>query len=139
MFYRPLEILFGDTDYTTKIDIWSVGCVLAEMVLGFPLIRAETQFNAILVITRMVGTPDETNWPGCFALPYNNPSYPKFPGNWAFGGLTGTDVVSNLARAALVAFPGLRPTADELLREIEKFVPTPPTPLMPRKKRARSE
>ena len=139
IYYRPPEILFGDTDHTTKIDIWSVGCVLAEMVLGSPLIRATTEDEAILTITQLVGTPDETSWPGCLELPHFNPSFPKFPGNWAFRGLTNTDVVSSLARAALVAFPGLRPTVHELLHGIETFVGTPPTPIMPRVKRERSE
>ena len=36
-FYRAPELIFGATDYTTAIDIWSVGCVMAELLLGQPL------------------------------------------------------------------------------------------------------
>ena len=33
-FYRAPELIFGATEYTTSIDIWSAGCVLAELLLG---------------------------------------------------------------------------------------------------------
>jgi serine/threonine protein kinase len=36
-YYRAPELIFGATDYTTSIDIWSMGCVFAEMFLGKPL------------------------------------------------------------------------------------------------------
>jgi len=36
-YYRAPELIFGATDYTAAIDIWSVGCVLAELMLGQPM------------------------------------------------------------------------------------------------------
>lgn len=33
-YYRAPELIFGATEYTTAIDIWSAGCVLAELMLG---------------------------------------------------------------------------------------------------------
>jgi serine/threonine protein kinase len=33
-YYRAPELIFGATEYTTAIDIWSAGCVLAELLLG---------------------------------------------------------------------------------------------------------
>ena len=36
-FYRAPELIFGATDYTTAIDVWSVGCVMAELLLGQPV------------------------------------------------------------------------------------------------------
>jgi serine/threonine protein kinase len=33
-YYRAPELIFGRTDYTDKIDIWSAGCVMAELMLG---------------------------------------------------------------------------------------------------------
>lgn len=39
-FYRAPELLFGTTNYDSKIDMWSAGCVLAEMYLGHPLFLA---------------------------------------------------------------------------------------------------
>lgn len=40
-YYRAPELIFGNTKYDTKIDIWSAGCVIAEVVLGEPLFRGE--------------------------------------------------------------------------------------------------
>lgn len=40
-YYRAPELIFGATDYTTAIDVWSIGCVLAEMLLGQPLFPGE--------------------------------------------------------------------------------------------------
>jgi len=39
-YYRAPELIFGATEYTTAIDIWSVGCVLAELLLGQVLHKA---------------------------------------------------------------------------------------------------
>ena len=39
LFYRAPEVLFGASSYTNKIDVWSYGCVLAEMALGYPIFR----------------------------------------------------------------------------------------------------
>jgi serine/threonine protein kinase len=36
-YYRAPELIFGATDYTCIIDIWSTGCVFAEMMLGEPI------------------------------------------------------------------------------------------------------
>lgn len=33
-YYRAPELIFGSTEYTTSIDIWSAGCILAELLLG---------------------------------------------------------------------------------------------------------
>lgn len=40
-YYRAPELIFGATEYTTAIDIWSVGCVLAELLLGQVICKAE--------------------------------------------------------------------------------------------------
>lgn len=41
-YYRAPELIFGATDYTPAIDIWSAGCVMAEMILGTPLFPGES-------------------------------------------------------------------------------------------------
>jgi len=41
-YYRAPELIFGATDYSCAIDVWSMGCVLAEMVLGEPLFPGES-------------------------------------------------------------------------------------------------
>jgi serine/threonine protein kinase len=59
-YYRAPELLFGQCDYFTEIDIWSVGCILAEMVTKEPIFTGENTLDQIIEIIKVVGTPDET-------------------------------------------------------------------------------
>lgn len=43
--YRAPELIFGTTDYTSEIDVWSAGCVIAEMINGDPLFLGETSVD----------------------------------------------------------------------------------------------
>eukprot|EP00339_Tiarina_fusa_P018076 CAMPEP_0117034398 /NCGR_PEP_ID=MMETSP0472-20121206/24494_1 /TAXON_ID=693140 ORGANISM="Tiarina fusus, Strain LIS" /NCGR_SAMPLE_ID=MMETSP0472 /ASSEMBLY_ACC=CAM_ASM_000603 /LENGTH=377 /DNA_ID=CAMNT_0004743559 /DNA_START=26 /DNA_END=1159 /DNA_ORIENTATION=+ len=56
-YYRAPELIFGATDYTTDIDTWSFGCVLAEMILGQPLFPGESNVDQLVEIIKVVGTP----------------------------------------------------------------------------------
>lgn len=46
-YYRAPELIFGATEYTTAIDMWSTGCVLAELLLG----RVGVNFRFCLLLT----------------------------------------------------------------------------------------
>jgi serine/threonine protein kinase len=41
-YYRAPELIFGNSNYTTSIDVWSVGCVIAELMLGQPIFPGES-------------------------------------------------------------------------------------------------
>jgi len=56
-FYRAPELILGATRYTTAIDIWSVGCVLAELFLGRPIFAGDTNRQQIQMIMRVIGAP----------------------------------------------------------------------------------
>ncbi|XP_039049536.1 shaggy-related protein kinase eta-like [Hibiscus syriacus] len=56
-FYRAPELMFGATEYTTSIDIWSAGCVLAELLLGQPLFPGENAVDQHVEIIKVLGTP----------------------------------------------------------------------------------
>eukprot|EP00916_Digyalum_oweni_P014265 GHVL01023427.1.p1 GENE.GHVL01023427.1~~GHVL01023427.1.p1 ORF type:complete len:380 (-),score=29.10 GHVL01023427.1:61-1200(-) len=56
-YYRAPELIFGATDYTTAIDIWSMGCVVAEMVLGQPLFPGDSGVDQLVEILKLLGTP----------------------------------------------------------------------------------
>lgn len=62
-YYRAPELIFGSTDYTTAIDIWSVGCVGAELLLGQPLFPGDSGVDQLVEIIKVLGTPtkDEIN------------------------------------------------------------------------------
>lgn len=56
-YYRAPELIFGSTDYTTAIDIWSTGCVMGEMFLGRPLFPGESGVDQLVEIIKVLGTP----------------------------------------------------------------------------------
>jgi hypothetical protein len=56
-YYRAPELIFGATDYTDAIDLWSVGCVLVEMVLGTPLFPGESGVDQLVEIIKVLGSP----------------------------------------------------------------------------------
>lgn len=62
LWYRAPELLLGATDYGVGIDLWSAGCVLAEMFTGFPIMPGRTEVEQIHRIFRLCGTPSEEYW-----------------------------------------------------------------------------
>lgn len=56
-YYRAPELIFGAEDYTTAIDIWSTGCVMAELILGEPIFAGESRIDQLVEIIRVLGTP----------------------------------------------------------------------------------
>ncbi|SMR56396.1 unnamed protein product [Zymoseptoria tritici ST99CH_1A5] len=72
--YRPPELLFGHSGYTTKLDMWAVGCVAAQIVC----LNGRTLFDAgdlgselalIKSIFQSLGTPDRDVWPEARSMP----------------------------------------------------------------------
>ncbi|KAH7440837.1 hypothetical protein KP509_03G013400 [Ceratopteris richardii] len=56
-YYRAPELIFGAVHYSTAIDIWSAGCVLAELLLGQPLFPGESGIDQLVEIIKVLGTP----------------------------------------------------------------------------------
>lgn len=56
-FYRAPELMLGATEYTTAIDIWSLGCVLGELLIGKPLFAGDTSVDQLVKIIKILGTP----------------------------------------------------------------------------------
>lgn len=63
LWYRAPDVLLGSRTYNTSIDIWSAGCILAEMVSGRPLFPGTTNEDELQRIFRLMGTPSESTWP----------------------------------------------------------------------------
>jgi len=55
--YRPPELLLSSTAYTKSIDMWSVGCIFAELVSRKPLFPGKNHVDQLNLITSIVGTP----------------------------------------------------------------------------------
>jgi cell division cycle 2-like protein len=69
LWYRAPELLLGVTKYSTAIDMWSVGCIFAELILHAPLFEGRGEIDQLSKIFQMLGTPNEEKWPGYRDLP----------------------------------------------------------------------
>ncbi|KAJ7668895.1 Pkinase-domain-containing protein [Mycena rosella] len=79
LWYRAPEVLLGSRHYSTGIDMWSVGCIFAEMAMqGQPLFPGDSEIDQIFKIFRIMGTPDEESCPGVKALPDYKPTFPQW-------------------------------------------------------------
>lgn len=68
-YYRAPELIFGATHYTTAIDIWSSGCVMAELLLGHPIFPGDSGVDQLVEIIKVrLFAPvllRQFTWPGC--------------------------------------------------------------------------
>ncbi|CAI7648560.1 unnamed protein product [Penicillium glandicola] len=78
LWYRSPEILLGGRQYSTGVDMWSVGAIFAEMCTRKPLFPADSEIEEIFKIFRLLGTPDEEIWPGVTELPDYKNSFPRW-------------------------------------------------------------
>ncbi|XP_043723877.1 cyclin-dependent kinase G-2-like isoform X2 [Telopea speciosissima] len=69
LWYRAPELLLGAKQYSTAIDMWSLGCIMAELLAKEPLFPGKTEVDQINKIFKTLGTPNETIWPGFSKLP----------------------------------------------------------------------
>lgn len=82
LWYRAPELLLGTKTYSTEIDIWSVGCILAELLTFKPIFCGETEIEQVKKIFSILGTPSEATWDGFHDLPFAKYfAHPKFPGD----------------------------------------------------------
>jgi serine/threonine protein kinase len=55
--------LLGCVEYTTAIDIWSIGCICAELLIHKPLMAGDNDIDQIYLIFKLLGAPNERIWP----------------------------------------------------------------------------
>ncbi|WFD36877.1 [pyruvate dehydrogenase (acetyl-transferring)] kinase [Malassezia cuniculi] len=67
--YRPPELLAGQRNYGPPIDMWGIGCILAEMVIGRPIFKGASEINQLELIAQLCGSPNDDNFPGWSSLP----------------------------------------------------------------------
>ncbi|XP_078260406.1 cyclin-dependent kinase 2-like isoform X4 [Rhinoraja longicauda] len=94
LWYRAPEILMGCKFYSTAVDVWSIGCIFAEMegqssckmrgqsfkteVTRKPLFPGDSEIDQLFRIFRTLGTPNESVWPGVTQLPDYKANFPRW-------------------------------------------------------------
>jgi len=106
-YYRAPELIFGSTDYSTAIDVWSMGCVLAELLLGSPMFPGASGVDQLVEVIKVLGTPSKDE------LKAMNPNYQEFK----FPLLRANPLVNIFA-------PTTPPQAIDLLNKVWAYVPT---------------
>lgn len=81
LWYRAPEVLLGCKRYTTPVDMWSVGCIFAEMATKKPLFHGDSEIDQLFRIFRTMGTPTEETWPGFTSLEAYKPTFPSWKRN----------------------------------------------------------
>lgn len=115
LWYRPPEILLGQLAYGPPVDLWSMGCILAEMAAplrnGNPqaLFRETCEMDMLCGMFRLLGTPNDDTWPGVSALRLFSPKFPV----WTDTGL------QELRRST----PALGEDGQDLLRRLLRLNP----------------
>ena len=113
--YRPPEILFGAKFYGTAVDMWSVGCIFAELHRRAPYFPGNGEIDQLGKIISARGTPTEETWPGVTSLPtyipYNECAEKPLRENFA----AASDDALALLGALLTMCPAKRISAEDAL------------------------
>jgi len=67
--YRAPELLLGSKTYGPGVDVWAVGCIVAELMLRRPFVAGSSDIDQLGKVYAALGTPTERSWPGVSALP----------------------------------------------------------------------
>lgn len=78
LWYRAPEVLLGQQRYAPPVDIWSLGCILAEMATGQALFPGDSEIDTIFRIFRLLGTPSDEVWPGVTTLRDYKKHFPQW-------------------------------------------------------------
>lgn len=155
LWYRAPELLLGAEDYGFEIDVWSLGCIFAELLTKEPILQGKNEVDQLSKIFGLLGTPSNETWPGFRSLPNAKALHPVLSKtNSAPPSLTAstfpyiTNAGFRLLSSLLSMNPVSRPSASEILLhpyfkedprpKAKEFFPTFPSKAGQEKRRRRA-
>jgi len=78
LWYRSPEACMGYSQYSIGVDCWAIGCIFAQMINGKPLFHGSSDVEQLILIFRVLGTPDEYTWPDLKRYEGFSFEFPKF-------------------------------------------------------------
>jgi glycogen synthase kinase 3 beta len=110
-YYRPPELIIGATKYTTQVDVWSMGCVIAELVMNRPIFAGKSATDQLLEVMKVLGTPTNEQMKAMNEKSKGSSKFPKIsPKPWKefFKGKTDDELFIDLVSNLLVYIPSKR-------------------------------
>lgn len=116
LWYRAPEVLLGSPRYACPVDIWSIGCIFAEMATRKPLFQGDSEIDQLFRMFRILKTPTEEIWPGVTSLPDYKPTFPCWTQNNLNSQLKNMDSAGlDLLQKCLIYDPVHRISAKKIL------------------------
>jgi len=116
LWYRAPEVLLGSPRYSCPVDVWSIGCIFAEMCTRKPLFQGDSEIDQLFRMFRILRTPTEEIWPGVTSLPDYKASFPCWNSNQLEGQIKNmNDDGFDLLQKTLIYDPSKRISAKQML------------------------
>lgn len=126
LWYRAPEILLGSARYACPVDIWSIGCIFAEMATRKPLFQGDSEIDQLFRMFRILKTPTEDIWPGVTHLADYKGTFPCWTTNQLDNQVKNLNAAGmDLLQQTLIYNPAQRISAKRILEHeyFDGFVP----------------
>jgi cyclin-dependent kinase 12/13 len=134
LWYRPPELLLGTSQYNTSVDLWSVGCIFAELLGNKAIFPGKNEVDQLDTIFKLCGSPTEDSWPGYTTLPWYtliSKSLRYYPRTIRDHFNSAPPLALDLLERFLTLDPAKRITANEALKH--SYFHTDPLPCDPKR------
>mmetsp|Transcript_99464 Transcript_99464/g.281722 ORF Transcript_99464/g.281722 Transcript_99464/m.281722 type:complete len:315 (+) Transcript_99464:109-1053(+) len=78
LWYRAPEIMLGAQQYGPEVDLWSAGCIIAEIATCYPVFPGDSEIGTIFKQLKLLGHPTEETWPGFSQLEHWKRTFPRW-------------------------------------------------------------
>lgn len=115
LWYRSPDVLLGYKDYHYELDVWSLGCIIGEMMLKKPMFPGDSDIDQLYKIFKVFGTPNENSWEGVSLLPYYKTCFPQWVSTFETTYENHDPILIDLIKTILIMNPTNRPKINTVI------------------------